>query len=107
MSAPKRRRTTMNLLNYIDEIFKCSICLDNYKEPRMCFHCSKLFCSKCINNWIEQKSPNGKCPNCKGCLKEKLVTIRWQGDIQNLHPVIKQEISNGTQDCQLHNKKIR
>ena len=107
MSVPKRRRLTMNLLNFIDDIFKCSICLNDFEEPKMCFHCSKLFCSKCINNWLEQVSSDGKCPNCKGCLEDKLVTIRWQEDLQNMHSDIKLEILDYTQNCQLHNKELR
>ena len=107
MSESKESWRKINLLNYIDDIFKCSICLDDFEEPKMCFHCSKMFCSKCINNWLEQESSDGKCPNCKGFLKGKLVTIRWQEDIRNMHSVIKRENSNESQNCQLHNKELR
>ena len=94
-----------HLMDYYEDIFKCNICLDKIKEPRMCFHCSKLYCSKCINNWLETETADGKCTHCKGCLKDKLVIIRWQDDLDKIH-ILKQKAKTDEGKCPLHEKPL-
>ena len=47
-------------LDKLDNI--CSICLDEYSEPKKLSTCGHTFCKACINKWLERKS---SCPCCR------------------------------------------
>jgi len=39
----------------INEEFICSICRDVLENPFVIDPCDHIFCSQCINQWIEEK----------------------------------------------------
>ncbi|XP_058451981.1 E3 ubiquitin-protein ligase TRIM37-like [Malaya genurostris] len=43
-------------------LFECCICQDNLQAPQLCPHCSKLFCNKCIIDWLDKEN---SCPCCR------------------------------------------
>lgn len=45
-------------------IFSCSICLNYIIEPRMT-PCGHMFCSECLQNWIQSVYPQTRCPCCR------------------------------------------
>ena len=47
----------------VKDIFKCYICYNKVINPRMCKHCKKLTCEKCIENWLKTKEMCGFCRN--------------------------------------------
>ncbi len=50
----------------IEELIKCSICLEVLANPYECETCGSLFCEDCINDWIKIKpSCPFKCSNFK------------------------------------------
>ena len=50
----------------IEDLIKCSICLEVLSKPYECESCGTLFCEDCINDWIRIKlSCPMKCLNFK------------------------------------------
>ena len=52
----------------VDEILKCSICLEQIKQPKM-LNCQHSFCFKpCLENMAKSSkdSHSVKCPECRG-----------------------------------------
>lgn len=50
----------------IEDLIKCSICLDILSKPYECEICGSLFCEDCINDWLKIKpSCPMKCSNFK------------------------------------------
>ena len=104
--AKRQRLENAQFQDFFDDIFKCNICLDQFQDPRMCFHCSKLFCKKCIENWLGMANARGKCPYCKRHLKRRLVVIRWQDDLENIHFMRQVEQYEGV-ICNWHEKDLK
>jgi len=60
------------------EDFQCSICLNIFKDPKMCSSCLNIFCGICIDDWIAKNNlnfninnnnndfyNNSSCVNCR------------------------------------------
>ena len=53
-----------NINSEIKDTVKCYICFDKITKPKMCPHCHRIACDKCLFNWfIKQKK--GKCGYCR------------------------------------------
>ncbi|XP_055545915.1 E3 ubiquitin-protein ligase TRIM37-like [Wyeomyia smithii] len=78
--------TRSQLLEYFDDIFKCTICLIKLQDPHLCPRCSKLYCFGCISEWLLSESEQHmNCPNCKLDLQlDKLVKVRWFEEVEHL-----------------------
>ncbi len=49
------------LKEHVEEIIKCPICLENFRDPRM-LPCSHTFCLKCIKDVAFNNNGQFKCP---------------------------------------------
>jgi hypothetical protein len=45
--------------------FMCLICHEIAWDATACSECSKLFCSSCINHWIDMQEIEANCPGCR------------------------------------------
>jgi hypothetical protein len=62
----KERIINAEKIALIEDLIKCSICLEILSKPFECECCGTLFCEDCINDWIRIKlSCPMKCPNFK------------------------------------------
>ena len=50
----------------IKDHFKCNICHNILKKPRMCKFCKKTACEECLKKWVNDKN---KCPVCQKKIK--------------------------------------
>ena len=57
----KRKEKEEQSKAQVKDIFKCYICYNKVTNPRMCLHCKKLTCEKCIKNWLKTKEMCGFC----------------------------------------------
>ena len=59
----KERIVNVDEIKVIEELIKCSICLELLNKPFECRSCGSLFCEDCIQNWLKTKNI---CPlKCK------------------------------------------
>ena len=59
------KRTTKEALKKLDTQLECSLCLDNFKEPKLlpCFH---VFCkSPCLEKLVAKDGRSLQCPTCR------------------------------------------
>jgi hypothetical protein len=62
----KERIKNIEKITLIEDLIKCSICLEILHKPYECETCGTLFCDDCINDWIRIKlSCPMKCSNFK------------------------------------------
>ena len=63
---PKERILNYNKILIIEDLVKCSICLEILCKPFECEICGSLFCEDCINEWLKiNVSCPMKCENFK------------------------------------------
>ena len=63
---PKERILNYNKILIIEDLVKCSICLEILCKPYECEICGSLFCEDCINEWLKiNVSCPMKCQNFK------------------------------------------
>lgn len=53
-----------NISSEIKDTVKCYICFDKITKPKMCPHCHRIACDKCLFNWFI-KLKKGKCGYCR------------------------------------------
>ena len=58
-------------ISIIEDLIKCSICLEIVCKPYECEVCGSLFCEACINEWLKI---NPSCP--MRCENFKLIEVR-------------------------------
>lgn len=62
----RERVVNVEQIAIIEDLIKCSICLDILSKPYECEVCGSLFCEDCINDWLKIKpSCPMKCSNFK------------------------------------------
>ena len=55
--------------------FTCNIFLDAIKNNKMCPKCQKIFCSSCIEQWLNSKK---SCPCCRSPMHfDNLGALNW------------------------------
>ena len=47
------------IINDIQDLVKCYICLGQIKEPKMCIFCHRLACGDCLRQWLREKKHVG------------------------------------------------
>ena len=74
-----RVQKEMATTNQLDDITECSICTEEYTDPRV-LPCGHTFCLKCIETWSKNKHPgdNLACPLCR---KEFTLPSNGVGDL--------------------------
>ena len=87
-----------------EELFMCFICMGTVDNAVMCPTCSKLACSSCLRQWIE--NTRQQCPHCRTPLQShQLVNARFVADImqtiKNQEQVAKQK---NIEYCSVHTK---
>jgi hypothetical protein len=79
---PRDRIKNSDKITLIEDLIKCSICLEILSKPFECETCGSLFCEDCINDWIRIKlSCPMKCSNFK-LTKAKINTRKMLNLIQ-------------------------
>ena len=53
-----------NISSEIKDTVKCYICFDKITKPKMCPHCHRIACDRCLFNWFI-KLKKGKCGYCR------------------------------------------
>ena len=53
-----------NINSEIKDTVKCYICFDKITKPKMCPHCHRIACDKCLFNWFI-KLKKSKCGYCR------------------------------------------
>ncbi|CAL8089724.1 unnamed protein product [Calicophoron daubneyi] len=111
-------RTKLLYLQSLSEVFRCFICMERLRNARLCPHCSKMCCYKCIRKWITET--RSQCPHCRASLHiYELVNCRWADEVtQQLDSLQSQALSahatgkdeNGaalTNDtCETHHERL-
>ena len=75
---PKERITNYNEILIIEDLVKCSICLEILCKPKECEVCGSLFCEDCINEWL---TINKSCP--MKCQNFKMINVK-----RNIHKML-------------------
>ncbi|CAH8672573.1 unnamed protein product [Schistosoma rodhaini] len=112
----------------LSEVFRCFICMEKLNNARLCPHCSKLCCYKCIRKWITET--RSQCPHCRASLHiYELINCRWADEVtQQLDNLQSQATSSrsgsgqnnslggasvnntlstsSTEVCELHNERL-
>ncbi|KAA3677490.1 tripartite motif-containing protein 37 [Paragonimus westermani] len=103
----------------LSEVFRCFICMEKLHNARLCPHCSKLCCYKCIRKWITET--RSQCPHCRASLHiYELINCRWVDEVtQQLDNLQSQSVSarstSGRSDqgstssgdiCEIHNERL-
>lgn len=64
---PQTKMAKEKALKKLEELFKCSVCLDDYIDPKL-LSCSHVFCKQCLTRLVDREA-DGKyivsCPNCR------------------------------------------
>jgi hypothetical protein len=69
------------LKEQLKDHFKCYICLEKVKKPKMCPYCKRNSCERCIYQWIETHS---NCGICKHYLsKNDLIEIPFLDEMSS------------------------
>ena len=53
-----------NISSEIKDTVKCYICFDKITKPKMCPHCHRIACEKCLYNWFVNLRKK-KCGFCR------------------------------------------
>ena len=56
--------TEENIGSELKDTVKCYICFDKITKPKMCPHCHRIACEKCLNNWFINLKKT-KCGFCR------------------------------------------
>ena len=54
---------TEKALQKLSDQLTCSVCLDNYREPRV-LHCLHAFCKMCLERLVSRDGTSLTCPKC-------------------------------------------
>lgn len=52
--------------------FVCKMCQLVVRSP-LVLPCAHMFCSKCFDQWVQEKRPNVQCPTCKQAVRQQEV----------------------------------
>ena len=75
--------TEDNIGSEIKDTVKCYICFDKITKPRMCPHCHRIACEKCLYNWFINLKKN-KCGFCRERVKfTEMVSVPFMDAVVN------------------------
>jgi hypothetical protein len=72
-----------NIGSEIKDTVKCYICFDKITKPKMCPHCHRIACEKCLHNWFINLKKN-KCGFCRENVKfNEMVSVPFMDAVVN------------------------
>ena len=72
-----------NIGSEIKDTVKCYICFDKITKPKMCPHCHRIACEKCLYNWFVNLRKN-KCGFCRENTKfNEMVSVPFMDAVVN------------------------
>ena len=72
-----------NIGSEIKDTVKCYICFDKITKPKMCPHCHRIACEKCLYNWFVNLKKN-KCGFCRENVKfNEMVSVPFMDAVVN------------------------
>ena len=72
-----------NIGSEIKDTVKCYICFDKITKPKMCPHCHRIACEKCLYNWFINLKKN-KCGFCRENVKfNEMVSVPFMDAVVN------------------------
>ena len=72
-----------NIGSEIKDTVKCYICFDKITKPKMCPHCHRIACEKCLYNWFVNLRKN-KCGFCRENVKfNEMVSVPFMDAVVN------------------------
>ena len=72
-----------NIGSEIKDTVKCYICFDKITKPKMCPHCHRIACEKCLYNWFVNLRKN-KCGFCRENAKfNEMVSVPFMDAVVN------------------------
>ena len=75
--------TEENIGSEIKDTVKCYICFDKITKPKMCPHCHRIACEKCLYNWFINLKKN-KCGFCRENVKfNEMVSVPFMDAVVN------------------------
>ena len=90
----------------VKDHFRCYICYNQIKRPRMCNSCKKLACEECLKGWLATKD---KCAFCRNKMKfDDTISIPILDDMSGffLNEVEKEPINNESINISLNDKSL-
>ena len=63
--------------NTLKNLLICPICNKLYKEPLMCSGCQKVYCKKCLTEYLDKNKCPNNCQNCnyaKSIIKNEMLS---------------------------------
>ncbi|KAM6175519.1 breast cancer type 1 susceptibility protein isoform 3-T3 [Erethizon dorsatum] len=100
-----RVEEVQNVLNAMQKILECPICLELIKEP-VSTKCDHIFCKFCMLKLLEQKKGPSQCPLCKNSITRRSLqeSTRFSQLVEELLKVIHAfELDCGLQVANSHN----
>ncbi|XP_060059410.1 LOW QUALITY PROTEIN: breast cancer type 1 susceptibility protein [Erinaceus europaeus] len=100
-----RVEEVQNVLNAMQKILECPICLELIKEP-VSTRCDHIFCRFCILKLINQKKGLSQCPLCKNDITRRSLqeSTRFSQLVQELLKIIRAfELDTGLQFANNYN----
>ena len=72
-----------NIGSEIKDTVKCYICFDKITKPKMCLHCHRIACEKCLYNWFVNLKKK-KCGFCRENAKfNEMVSVPFMDAVVN------------------------
>uniref|UniRef100_A0A452VMG2 RING-type domain-containing protein n=1 Tax=Ursus maritimus TaxID=29073 RepID=A0A452VMG2_URSMA len=68
-----RVEEVQNVLNAMQKILECPICLELIKEP-VSTKCDHIFCKFCMLKLLNQRKGPSQCPLCKNDITKRYLT---------------------------------
>ena len=79
----KKEETEENIGSEIKDTVKCYICFDKITKPKMCPHCHRIACEKCLYNWFINLRKK-KCGFCRENTKfNEMVSVPFMDAVVN------------------------
>uniref|UniRef100_A0A8C9PT21 RING-type domain-containing protein n=1 Tax=Spermophilus dauricus TaxID=99837 RepID=A0A8C9PT21_SPEDA len=86
-----RVEEVQNVLNAMQKILECPICLELIKEP-VSTKCDHIFCKFCMLKLLNQKKGPSQCPLCKNDITKRYIICimlggwkqQWQENVKIL-----------------------
>ena len=95
------------IINEVEDLVKCYICLGQIREPKMCSFCHRLACGECIRLWLNVKKKCGFC--CHQITRFDIIDIPFMKNIPqliNYNKNLEEKKDNLEEQNKIWNKKL-
>ena len=103
----KNEQEKNKIINDVEDLVKCYICLERVKEPKLCNFCHRLACGACIMKWLEVKKKCGFC--CQLTTRSDFIDVSFMKDISKLidyNKILEEKKENLEEQNKILNKKL-